>query len=719
MKRSLFIFLWGTILLFPTIGSLQAQHLLCGRVLDERGRPLPDVNLFIKETLEGTASDAAGRFFLSTRATDTVTFCARMLGYQMYQYTGPVDSFPHLVIRMHPLLLALDNVEIVASNFLLKGSSQWKNMDAVDLVTNGSSAGDLYRSIETLPGTQMVGENGRLFIRGGESREAQTYIDGLHVLNPYTTTGDRGPVRGRYSPFMFEGMNFSLGGYDPEYAQGLSCVLPLSTKDESPVSKYGTHFSSVGLGGGGTKAWRNGSASLDLNDENMAPYFSLFPDRTDWVRPYRHFSAGMQVRCKPDSRTLWKGYAGYDYTSLAFREADGHTLGLKEHNYYLNTTFRRESAAGFKWYAGAAFSFMERPLTGASRAGDRFRTRDRELHLKIKMEKCFSSFFKGEVGAETMWRGYGQSYRTPFASSGIGYRYENGIDPTVNGLFAKALLYISPVLNAALSSRIEYTTGNRRWNYMPRVAVNCNLAGFQLSGIVGRYSQLTSDDYLLRDLSLPSESCWHFILGSYYRSKERLFRFETYYKKYDRLICEAEGRLDASGHGYSKGIDFYYEDLALIPGLDYRCSYSLNLSERKYRDFPVMDVPQYATRHNASVSFRYQWAALRSIIGLTDRFASGRPYHDPNRPGFMNSRTPVYNSLDLSLTVLVHKKVIVYASASNLLCRKEVYNYTWSGTPGPDGRYTGMPVRGNSDHFFFIGVFITIGGNTAYDVSNF
>ena len=35
------------------------------------------------------------------------------------------------------------------------------------------------------------------------------------------------------------------------------------------------------------------------------------------------------------------------------------------------------------------------------------------------------------------------------------------------------------------------------------------------------------------------------------------------------------------------------------------------------------------------------------------------------------------------------------------------------------GIYAGKPVTTASRNFFFVGVFITLGGNTAYDVSNF
>lgn len=691
--------------------NLWGQHRIQGVVLDEFAHPLSNVNLFIKETLEGTSSDDKGNFIIVTQANDTITFCAMMLGYESFIYTGKADDFPLLTVKMQPVNVALNNVEITASNFLLKGSSQWRKMDAVDLVTTAGSNGDLYRSIETLPGTQIAGENGRLFIRGGESREAQTYIDDMHVLNPYTTTKENAPVRGRYSPFMFEGMNFSLGGYDPEYAQGLSSVLPLTTKDESPVSKYGISVSTVGVGGGGTKAFEEGSASLNLDYQNMGPYYFVVADRTDWKRPYQQFSGGTQLRYHPTDHTVAKIYAGYNYTSFAAHELN-REMDLKEHNYYLNATVRHETAGGYKLFAGTAFSLLDQHIAGVAIPNDLFGNKDGELHLKLKGEKRFSSLFKLQLGVESMLRKLDEQYIS-------GSIYEQGISHSINALFVNAGFILSKQLNAVLSSRMEYTSANKGWNYMPRVAMNYNAFDIQLSAIAGRYTQLTYNDYLLKNRAMPSESCWHYILGAYHQSKGRIYRLEAYYKNYDRLICETDGQLNASGHGYSKGIDAFFNDASFIKNLEYRMSYSLNLAKRKYRDAPVMDVPQYATRHNASLSLRYELKAIRSILGVTDRFASGRPYHDPNEEGYMNRMAPCYNSLDLSLTVLVNKRLIVYASASNILGRKQVYNYSWSDIPDSKGSYTGTPVHSNADQFFFVGVFITLGGNTAYDVSNF
>ena len=58
-------------------------------------------------------------------------------------------------------------------------------------------------------------------------------------------------------------------------------------------------------------------------------------------------------------------------------------------------------------------------------------------------------------------------------------------------------------------------------------------------------------------------------------------------------------------------------------------------------------------------------------------------YHNPDLPGLMNDHVKPYNSLDLGLTFLPSKKVIIHASATNILCRKNefgwVNNKSYSG----------------------------------------
>ena len=198
-----------------------------------------------------------------------------------------------------------------------------------------------------------------------------------------------------------------------------------------------------------------------------------------------------------------------------------------------------------------------------------------------------------------------------------------------------------------------------------------------------------------------------------------MYRIETYYKTYRDLALQEPSVLNSNGYGHSKGVDVFFNDRDLIKNFEYMLAYSFNLSKRKYQDYTELSTPQYATTHNASISLKYNIPVLKTIFGITNRYASGRPYHDPTISGLMNSTTGYYNSVDMSLTYLAGKKVIIYASASNLLGRQNVYNYTYSAdASSPDG-YRKVPVIDSSNHFFYIGIFITLSGKTAYDVSNF
>ena len=88
-------------------------------------------------------------------------------------------------------------------------------------------------------------------------------------------------------------------------------------------------------------------------------------------------------------------------------------------------------------------------------------------------------------------------------------------------------------------------------------------------------------------------------------------------------------------------------DNALWKNFEYRLSYSYNLSKRKYREYTELTVPQYATRHHASLVLKYSVPRLRTIFSVTDGVASGRPYHNPELSGLMNDEVKPYHSLSI------------------------------------------------------------------------
>lgn len=706
MKRIILLFVGILSITFSVLA--QTIHIL-GKVFDEKGLPLSFVNVYVKGTADGGSTDEQGCFSFLHTGKGEVTLCASMLGYDESEQKIPVSGLQNLTIKMRPSSVALDDVIVVGSSYLLKGSSHWHETSSVDLVTESSTNGDLYKAIQMLPGTQASADNGELQVRGGGGRETQTYIDDMHMLFPYTTTDKNSASRGRYSPFMFEGINFADGGYSQEYADGLSAVLPLYTKDKSEITKWGISPSVVGLSGGGTKAFNKSSLSLNMDYWDMGIYNGLFPDRMDWIRPYRRFSGAAQFRYSPSDKGTFKTYVNYDRTTFK-QQAGDLRLGLGEDHIYANATFKTTTVKGWNYFAGAAFSFRNQNYREVRQVEDTYQEKEQEVHLKTKASRRISPYFRFTMGVESYIRSFRSAYHLPAATGQtVDIDAVNRFNPLLLAGFA-ALVW-NPRNNwfVEVSSRGEYNEMNHQWNLAPRVAVNYEWKGIQFSAVVGRYTQLAENEWLQQNNRLQSESCNHYILGMNYAKNGRVFRAELYYKDYHHLAWKNGGFITSGGYGKAKGIDLFFKDSkSPVKNLDYTFTYSYGYSKRKYGEYSEWTTPPYATLHNASASLRYQLHLLKSIISLSDRFASGRPYHNPDKPGIMNDCVKPYNSLDLGITYLASPKVIVYAYAGNLLCRQNVY-----------GKVDGKFIRNSSDHSFFIGVFITLGGKAAYDVSNF
>ena len=608
----------------------------------------------------------------------------------------PADT---IRLTLFPDSVTLDEV-VVTERRTPAANSRWSDLHPVELVTVAGSNGDLYKALQTLPGMQVQGETGRLLVRGGSSEETQTYIDGLHVLKPYTSTGINTAARSRYSTFMFSGVNLATGGAPLEYGQALSAVLPLETKDESPVTKLGMNASIVSVGGGGTRAFRRGSLSVDLTYQHLGLY--KYSGRREFEEPYQMFSAAMQFRHSLGNNLLLKIYGQYDRTDFASYEGEDtrRLFSLGEDNVYVNATLRRRMKDGWEGYAGAAFSYNRQGITGAAQAGDRWEERQQELHVKATASRLWDNGLRIGGGVENFIRRYENRYAWQEMES------TGKVRPLVSAAFLSATWFPWERLKAEASLRAEYTGTDKRMSLSPRVAVNYHAGDAVLSSTVGRYTQQTEFRLLALRSGLKSSTCWQYNLQ--YERGGRLAKAEAYYKDYDRLPLWENASLTARGHGYSMGFDLFFLDRASLKNVEYRLSYTYNRSRRRYLEYTELTTPPYATRHNASFVLRWSIPRLRLILGLTDTYASGRPWHNPALPGLMNDEAKPYNSLDLGLTFLLSPKVILTASATNILGRRNEF-----------GRVDGRPVLASADHFFYVGVYVTLGRKAAYDVSNF
>jgi len=224
------------LLLFNTVLTF-AQVDVSGTVTDSKGIPILGVNVFLDGTYDGSSTDENGFFTFTTSEAGAQLLRVTFLGFEPYTYYAAVTQMNDLEIKLREDVNSLDAVVLSAGTFEASDNSKVSVLKPLDVVTTASALGDFVGALQTLPGTTTVAEDGRLFVRGGDASETQIFIDGIRVFTPFTPTTNNIPTRGRYSPFLFDGITFSTGGYSAEYGEALSSVLLLNTIDEPDQNK--------------------------------------------------------------------------------------------------------------------------------------------------------------------------------------------------------------------------------------------------------------------------------------------------------------------------------------------------------------------------------------------------------------------------------------------------------------------------------------------------
>src|SRR5690606_10884841 len=275
-----------------------SAQIVSGRVSDDKGKPVAGANVFIDQTYDGatTAPDGTFSFETSESGSRILVISALTFDTQQIAVNLPVEN-PLSIILVRSAN-AIDEIVVSAGMMETGDKARVSVLKPLDIVSTAGSAGDIIAALQTLPGTSAVGEDGRLFVRGGEADETQTFVDGIRVSQPYGPSTNNIPTRGRFSTFLFSGMAFSTGGYSAEYGQALSIVLLLNTIDEPTQEQTDIVLMTLGLGIGQTKKWEKSSVSYNINYIDLSVYQAAVKQNVDWNRPYQSLGGETIYRYK-------------------------------------------------------------------------------------------------------------------------------------------------------------------------------------------------------------------------------------------------------------------------------------------------------------------------------------------------------------------------------------------------------------------------------------
>jgi len=700
-----------TFLVLFLTAAVFSQTTISGKVVDEKGLPIEGANIFIEGTYDGTASEANGNFSFTTEATGSQVLKITFLTYESFSETIEVNNFKNRTVKMKESMNSLDAVVINAGTLEAGDKARVSVLKPLDIVTTAGSAGDIIAALQTLPGTQTVGESGRLYVRGGEADETQTFVDGLRVAQPYGATTNNVPTRGRFSPFLFSGISFSTGGYSAEYGEALSSVLLLNTQDEATQDQTDISLMTVGLGLSNTQKWKKSSLTLNTAYVDLAPYQLAVPQAVDWNRPYQSLSGEAVYRYQFESGLL-KVYGAFDAARFDLNQEDINTteknrINLRNNNFYLNTSYKGVLANNWDLIAGLSYGY------GQNKIGlnlDDMENAEHASHLKIKLSNKISDRIKLSFGADYFMTKFDEDYR-----ENLGSTFASGYDANIVAAYSEIDLFFSKKLAAKAGFRASNNDLLQESNISPRASLAYKTGKFsQFSFAYGDFVQAPRADYLKYTDKLETEKTAHYILNYQYNRQGKTFRAEAYYKKYDNLVkfdtetAQFNSFYDNSGSGYAKGVDLFWRDNKNIKNMEYWVSYSFIDTERDYRNFSSQVTPSFVAKHTASLVTKYWINDLRSQVGLTHSFTSGRPYDNPNEAAFMNGKTKAYNNLSLSWAYLMSAQKILYLSVSNVLGTQNVFGYEYANTADANGVYRSKPIVPTADRFIFVGFFWTI-----------
>jgi len=691
--------------------TLLAQTTISGNITDRKGKIITGANVFIEGAYDGTTTDTEGNFTFTTMEKGLQTLVITYLSFETFRMPVTIETYQPQMIKLRESVNTLDAVVISAGTFKAGDNSKVSALKPLDIVTTAGAAGDIIGALQTLPGAQIVGESGRLFVRGGESDETQTYVDGIRVAQPYGATANNLPTRGRFSPFLFSGMTFSTGGYSAEFGDALSSVLLLNTTNEADKEQSHLSFMTVGLGASNTQKWKKSSLTFNTSYINLEPYQKVIKQNVDWNKPYQSLSGETVFRRKFESG-LFKLYAAFDYATFDLNQKNVNApsplrIDTQNNNFYLNSSYKGNFGMGWTIQTGMSFGF------GQNKIGldvNDLNNRENASHMKLKLTKKFSDRINLTFGGDYFITDFEETYKDN-AAGDFTYGYRNNI----GALYAETDIFFSKQLAAKIGVRAMNSDLLDKSVVDPRISLAYKTSkNGQVSVAYGDFHQNPKQDYLKFHSDFDYEKTTHYILNYLYATNGKTLRAEVFFKdysdlvKYDSSMPLFNSNYNNNGYGYAKGLDVFWRDNKSVKNLDYWISYSYIDSKRDYKNYETKVTPNFVANHTLSLVGKYWIDDLKSQLSVTNSFATGRPYDNPNETAFMNGKTKSYNSLSMSWAYLLSPQKILYFSVSNVLGNNNVFGYQYANSPDLVGQFQRQTITQPADRFFFIGFFWTI-----------
>lgn len=203
---------------------------LTGKIIDAAdNEPLIGVNILLKGTYYGAASDVNGNFTISGITPGNYNISVSFIGYKTMEFTGykiEAGKTTELNVQMNQTSLTLDqDVVVVGSKPLLDvNETQSKTTISSEDIQNA-----VVENIQDIVSQQagIVRSDNEIHIRGGRAYENAYLLNGVSVQDPLAGTG----FGLQLSANAIKEVEIITGGINAEYGQATSGVVNVTTKE--------------------------------------------------------------------------------------------------------------------------------------------------------------------------------------------------------------------------------------------------------------------------------------------------------------------------------------------------------------------------------------------------------------------------------------------------------------------------------------------------------
>jgi outer membrane receptor protein involved in Fe transport len=212
----------------------QPKGTISGKISDAaNGETLPGVNVLVKGTYYGAATDMDGNFTIPNVNPGTYTVEVSMIGYKQVQNTEVrvvSDETTRLDFKLEETVLALGQEVVVIGEkplFDIEDTASRKNISSREIEV------EAVESVRDIIVNQVgvTKTDNAIHIRGGRSHENAYLVDGISVQDPLSGTG----FGLELSTDAIEELEVITGGFNAEYGQAMSGIINVKTKEGDPT----------------------------------------------------------------------------------------------------------------------------------------------------------------------------------------------------------------------------------------------------------------------------------------------------------------------------------------------------------------------------------------------------------------------------------------------------------------------------------------------------